>query len=397
MKKLLSLGGNFYQMSMVKEAKKMGLYVIDVDYLPENPAHLYSDEYYNISITEKEKILRLARKLQIDGIISFASDVGAGTAAYVAEHMGLATNSSDTIRIMTRKDLFHPFLKENGFYVPDTLIIDNINAINSFLEKHKKIIIKPVNSSGSKGITIVTDANEIENAYKAAKEFCRSDEVIIAEEFFVKKGYQVSGDIFVVDGIVKNWGFANGHRDEQCNELVPIGDSFPICLDDEHLKIMKEEIQRAIKLLNFLNGPVNVEFVFDKYDRPIIVELGPRSGGGLLADIIYMGSGVNIIEYCIKAAMGEDLSTIQDLPITRYLSAYSFHSNVEGIFDKIELDEVLKKHIIQVNYFIKKGEKVYKCNNGNCILGIAVCEFSSEEEMLKLIDTMNEHYKVVFK
>jgi len=393
MKKLLSLGGNFYQMSMVKEAKRMGIYVIDVDYLPDNPAHKYADEYYNISITEKDAVLDLARKLQIDGIISFASDVGARTAAYVAEQMGLATNSYHTIELMTRKDLFHPFLKENGFCVPDTLVIKNANEIIGFLEKYKKIIVKPSNSSGSKGISVVTDIKEIETAYKSAKEYSRG-EAVIAEEFFEKAGYQISGDIFVVDGIVKNWGFANGHRDETCNALVPIGDSFPVCLDERHLRIVKKEIQRAINALKFLNGPVNVEFVFDQHDRPIIVELGPRSGGGLLADIIYLGSGVNIIEYCIKAALGENISAIEDIAIRRYLAAYSFHSNREGVFDSIVIDEKLRRRIRQIDYFVEKGDNVYKCNQGGCVLGIAICEFASEDEMLSMMDHMNEYYKV---
>ena len=170
MKKLLSLGGNYYQMSMVKIAKQMGLYVIDVDYLPSNPAHKYADEYYNISITEKEKILELARSLKIDGIISFASDVGAITAAYVAEHMGLATNSYETILKMTRKDLFRSSLKENGFCVPDCRVVENEKDIQEFVNLYKTVIVKPTNSSGSKGVTIVTTEAEINAAYRIAKE-----------------------------------------------------------------------------------------------------------------------------------------------------------------------------------------------------------------------------------
>ncbi len=393
MKKLLSLGGNYYQMSMVKVAKQMGIYVIDVDYLPDNPAHKYADEYYNISITEKDEILSLAKKLEIDGIISFASDVGATTAAYVAEQLGLPTNSFEVIQRMTRKDLFRAFLKESGFYVPECIAVDSVDDIYEFLNKYKKIIVKPVNSSGSKGITVITQKEEVEDAYLSAKQYSRG-EGIVAEEFFVKKGYQISGDIFVVNGKVQNWGFANGHRDESCNPLVPVGDSFPICLDQKHIDIAKQEIQRALTALKFLNGPVNVEFVFDEEDRPIIVELGPRSGGGLLADIIFMGSGVNIIEYCIKAALGEDISTIPNLPIKRYLAAYSFHSDRDGVLDSVEINEELNSHIIQMDYFVDKGDKVSRCDNSSCVLGIAICEFSSEAEMLFMMDNMNSYYKV---
>ena len=110
MKKLMSLGGNYYQMTAVKAAKRLGYHVIDVDFLPDNPAHAYADEYYNISTLDKENVLKLAKKLKIDGIISYASDVSAPTAAYVAEKLELPTNPYESVYLMTRKDLFHPFL-----------------------------------------------------------------------------------------------------------------------------------------------------------------------------------------------------------------------------------------------------------------------------------------------
>ena len=63
--------------------------MITCDYLPDNIAHKYSDEYCNVSIIDKEKTLAAAQKLNIDGIMSFACDYGVVTAAYVAEQMGL--------------------------------------------------------------------------------------------------------------------------------------------------------------------------------------------------------------------------------------------------------------------------------------------------------------------
>ena len=89
MKKLLLLGGSRYLLPVIREAKALGLYTITCDYLPDNIAHRYSDEYHNVSITDKEATLALARALQVDGVMSFACDPGVVTAAYVAEKMGL--------------------------------------------------------------------------------------------------------------------------------------------------------------------------------------------------------------------------------------------------------------------------------------------------------------------
>ena len=84
-KKLLLLGGSRYLIPAIKAAHDLGVYVITCDYLPDNYAHKLSDEYHNVSIIEKEAILKLAQELQIDGIMSYATDPGVATAAYVAE------------------------------------------------------------------------------------------------------------------------------------------------------------------------------------------------------------------------------------------------------------------------------------------------------------------------
>jgi len=87
MKKLLLLGGLIYLKPVIDAAHKLGVHVITCDYLPDNIAHKYSDEYHNVSIVDKDAVLELAKRLKIDGIMSFAVDPGVVTAAYVAEQM----------------------------------------------------------------------------------------------------------------------------------------------------------------------------------------------------------------------------------------------------------------------------------------------------------------------
>ncbi|MCR5136738.1 MAG: carboxylate--amine ligase, partial [Oscillospiraceae bacterium] len=89
MKKLLLLGGSRYLLPVIREARALGCQVFTCDYLPDNYAHRYADAYYNVSITDREAVLRLARELGIDGVMSFACDPGVVTAAWVAEKLGL--------------------------------------------------------------------------------------------------------------------------------------------------------------------------------------------------------------------------------------------------------------------------------------------------------------------
>ena len=119
MKKLLLLGGIRYLLPVIKTAQQMGVYVITCDYLPENIAHNYSDEYHNINIFDKESILTLAKKLKIDGIMSFAVDPGVATASYVSNKLNLPTAGPyDSVVTLQNKGLFRKFLERHGFNVP---------------------------------------------------------------------------------------------------------------------------------------------------------------------------------------------------------------------------------------------------------------------------------------
>ena len=111
MKKLLLLGGSRYLLPVIREAHDLGLYVFTCDYLPDNDAHPYADEYRNVSIIDKEAVLALARELKIDGVMSFACDPGVTTAAYVAEQLGLpSVGSFEAVSILQDKARFRRFL-----------------------------------------------------------------------------------------------------------------------------------------------------------------------------------------------------------------------------------------------------------------------------------------------
>ena len=117
------LGGANSQVTAIKKAKELGYYIITCDYLPENPGHSFSDEYVNVSTTEKEAVLEIAIKKKIDGISAYASDPAAETAAYVAEKMKLNGTGFYATKILAEKDLFRNFQKENGFLFPKFICV----------------------------------------------------------------------------------------------------------------------------------------------------------------------------------------------------------------------------------------------------------------------------------
>ena len=118
MDKILLLGGSAQQVVAIETAKKLGLYTVLCDYLPDNPGQTYADKFYLVSTTDKEAILKVAQKEQINYVIAYASDPAAPTAAYVAEKMGLPTNPYRSVEILCNKDLFREFLLTHGFNTP---------------------------------------------------------------------------------------------------------------------------------------------------------------------------------------------------------------------------------------------------------------------------------------
>ena len=169
MKKVMLLGGNYFQMTATKAAKELGFHVISVDYLPDNPAHKFADEYHNVSTIDREAILALARELCIDGIISYASDVSAPTAAYVAEKLGLPGNPLSAVEVLTHKDKMRKFMIEHGFLSPRGSSFSCYEDAYDFFNQIKKpVMVKPVDASGSKGVSKIYLDTEMRQAWEQA-------------------------------------------------------------------------------------------------------------------------------------------------------------------------------------------------------------------------------------
>ena len=165
----------------------MGFYTVTCDYLPENPGHKFADEYYNVSTTDKEAVLSLAKKLQIDGIVAYASDPAAPTAAYVAEKMGLPGNPYESVKILTEKDLFRDFLHNHGLNCPKAHGYTSCEEAAKDIEQFQfPVMVKPVDSSGSKGVVKIYSSSELKNAVGEALSYSRCGRFIV-EEFNKEK------------------------------------------------------------------------------------------------------------------------------------------------------------------------------------------------------------------
>jgi phosphoribosylamine-glycine ligase len=158
MKRILFLGAAHFQIPPIQYARDAGYYVLTCDNRPEGPGHLLAHESHNVSTVDQKGVLELARSRNIDGIVSFGSDVSALTAAVVAGALGLPGAAAKTVEILTHKSLFRQFLSIKGLQQQryDVFRHDNIEAAAFFARNFgDTAVIKPIDSSGSKGVSVV--------------------------------------------------------------------------------------------------------------------------------------------------------------------------------------------------------------------------------------------------
>lgn len=394
MKKIMMLGGSYFQMSAIKRAKELGYYVITCDYLPDNPGHQYADEYHNVSTVDREAVLALAKKLNIDGILAYASDVSVATAAYVSEKLGLPSNSLRTTEILSRKDLFKQFLKENGFFTPESGSFTDYNSAYQFAKKlNQKMIIKPVDASGCKGITVIDDIKDFPAAYQEAFSYSKI-KIIIVEEFIEKTGYQYTGDGLIVNGKLIYMGMSKEHFDRSGN-MVPVGESFPAYLNEEIYDDVCRQCQHIFDLLHFKFGTVNLEFFITNDGKVMILEIGPRSGGNLMPDAIKLSSGIDMIEYSIKMAVGDAVPECVTPDRRENISTYILHTLCPGKYVNTWFSNEIENNLILRDILVEKGQHIDAFKNGGKMLGALMLRYSSAEEMIYKMNNMCDYIKVI--
>ncbi len=397
MKKVLLLGGAYSQIPSIKKAKELGYYTITCDYLPDNPGHKYADEYYNVSTTDKEAVLELAQKLKIDGIVAYASDPAAPTAAYVAEKMGLAGHPYKSVEILSNKDLFRKFLKENGFNTLRANGFDNLEEAKKDWDNFKKpVMVKPVDSSGSKGITKINDISELENAFNYALTFSRAKRIVI-EEYIEADNGQILGEGFSYNGSLDVCLFIRHKFDSKAeNPYTPEGGILPIDLSENIQESIRNDIQKVLNILNMKTGAYNFEIRINN-EKIYLMEIAPRNGGNMIPQLIKQATGFDMVEATIKSAVG-DVKKIdkQVFYPSNCCSYYVIHSNSNGVLKKITVDIDFKNNnLVKFYQFVNEGDNVSTFTGAHGAIGIMILKFETKDEMLEKMDNMGKYVKVI--
>lgn len=397
MKKLLILGGDHFAIPVVEAAKAQGYYVITCDYLPDNVAHKYSDEFANFSTTDKEGILAYAREKRIDGICTF-TDSGVVTTAYVQHHLDLPQiGPLESVEILQNKDRFRAFLAKNGFNVPQAKGYSSVeDAMSESYWYPWPVIVKPTDSAGSKGVTRVDRLENLRPALEYAMQFSVSKHVIV-EEFIEKDGCSSDSDCFSVDGQLVVTTFSAQRFDEKAeNPYAPSAYTWPSTFGDQREKELHDDIQRLLKLLGMKTSVYNVETRIGRDGKAYIMEVSPRGGGNRLSEMVRFSTGADMITAAVRAAVGDEVSLVQN-NLDGHWAEVILHSDKIGEFYNIEIASEYQKFVLETDLWVKEGDRVEKFSGANKAIGTLVLKFQSQELLENAICCLREWIHVLIR
>lgn len=395
---ILLLGGSAQQVVAIETAKRLGYRTILCDYLPDNPGQYVADVFYQESTTDRETVLEIAIKENIEGVLAYASDPASPVAAYVAEQLGLPTNPLSTVEVMSQKHLFRRHLKENGFPCPASASFapdDDLEEVwRSFQGFSLPIVVKPTDSSGSKGVSIVDSEQEFIDAVEAARKISKND-ILIAEEY-IEKSYPhvVGGDIFVVDGEIRFWGLMDCMRDAQA-DLIPTGKMAPVGLSEKQARLVKELLQNLVTSLDIRFGELNVEVILGKDDIPYIIELGSRAGGNMIPVQLSDMSGIDLVAANVLCAMGEQPERIDFEQPQEAYATHVLHSLQSGTYKAVQIDDELMPHVYRQVLYAREGDRVEPFNGANRAIGIVFAKFDSAQQMRDNMGKINDSIHIL--
>lgn len=393
------LGGSRYILPVIEIAKKYGCETITCSNNPKEIGHKYSDKYYDVSVLDKEGLLNIAKTEKIDGIVSFACDPGVVAAAYVSEKMNLHFQGSyKSTCILQDKGLFREFLLNNNFNCPQAKSYSKYEDAEKDIYLFKwPVIVKPVDSAGSKGVTKISHPGELKDAVDVAIQQSISGSFII-EEFLTFKGYHSSTDVFTVDGKVVFISFSDQLFDKEAdNPYTPALIIWPSTMEPVHQKYLVSEIQRLMNLLDMKTGIYNIESCVDVKGRPYIMEVSPRGGGCKIAELQHYAFGIDLIEAEVRNAIGMPLNDVRQTECNGCWCEMVIHAhkNQEGILKEVYINPEIKDNYVKMIELSKeKGEYVQPFTGANMALGDLFLKTEDRRKLDELLINANSWLKI---
>jgi lysine 2,3-aminomutase len=388
--RLLFVGGALFQVPAIACAKRLGCQVVLADWSPDVPGRGHVDVFEKISTTDKEQLLEAALRHKIDGVMTYASDSSVAAVTYIAEKMGLPGNPQLAGEAIRRKDLFREFQRQNGLPHPAFCSAKSLpEAMQKAQAMSFPLVVKPVDSAGTKGQSIIYGRNEVSYAFeKAVAQSCEG--VVIFEEFIKTESMELDGDIWFHGGKLTFRHYGHNHFLKNRISNVPSGEIFPGFFDQQIADQLDQQFATIIKALGLREGCLNFDGLVSN-GTVYIVDAGLRNGGNYVPDLIKLSTGFDLTEAAIHSALGIPyaspwIACPNPVPVASYFLGSRFH----GRFDGFEFDPALREHVVEVRPFIKEGDEIHPFTRSDYAAGIVFFKFPDMQTLQTLMGQIED-------
>lgn len=299
--KIAVIGANEPLIPFYRQAKALGYEVIGIAIEKGAVCKKYCDRFYPVSFADKDAVVDVCRKENVDGIISFSLESALPTVVYVAHKLGLVSNSEESIKLTQSKFAQRQALEEAGIPVPKYYLVENEDDLKK-VQCRYPVIVKPVDSGGSQGICKVESQGKLVDAYRYAVEYSRTSKAIVEE--------YVDGREFSVEYI----SYQGKHFFLQITDKVTSGaprfvemqHHQPADIPESVWNRIKEMVEGALTALKIENSASHTEIKWNSNDELFIIETGARMGGDYISsDLVRLSTGYDFVEGSIKLAVGK--------------------------------------------------------------------------------------------
>ena len=384
MKKIMILGASVYQVPLIRTAKRMGLYTI-VSSIPGNyPGFSDADKVCYINTIDKEAILKVCEEEGVNGICTSGTDVAVATIGHVNEKMGLAGISEGAAVKACDKYEMKKAFKAGGVSASKFIKACSYGEAHAAADEiGYPVVVKCVDSSGSRGINVVDCEEELRAAYEEAIGYSHKDYVLIEEKL---NGKEIGVDGMVKDGEVMLIAPHTKYTYKFKGATIPAGHSFPYRNSDKAIAEIEKQVTLAVKALGLNNCAFNSD-VFVDGEKVYIIEMGGRAGATGIPELISIYYGFDFYEKMIENALGR----MDDLGISDKRTpcmSKLLMSPVDGIITSIDEEAIdrirARGYDIVLDY--KVGQTVEQMHNGTTRIGHLIARTDDEQTVNGVMD-----------
>ena len=373
-------------MPLVLASKQEGYFVVVVDYAGEKcPAYAIADKFYNVSTQDEEGIFEVAKKEEIDGIIS-NSEPSMLIVNSIAEKLGLNGNPFEGVKDLMSKTRFRELQRRAGVYTPSHFeVITAEEAVSVSERTNYPIIIKPCESSASRGCKVIErfDSEDIAKAFFVCQQLSRDKKVVVEEFVEMPSLRTIEGDIFVKGDTILWDGLFYTTRASWAPK-VPMTYTAPVLMDEEKQDIIKSSVSRVLKVAGIRFGEFNMEGFLTKTGEFFIIEINARQGGNFLPNFIRRFTGIDYNRLLVTTCVNDDSywnAIASSERKSSYCIMHSVYSQKEGLYKGLKIDPTISAHVTNVTELLVAGDKVEKCVDGTSIVASVDLEFNNLDEL----------------